>query len=122
MAVDGLKAVRMTENHIISIALALEVSETHAAAESSVNGIAGLQLEVDAFMLAAEARTIAVGRCYVAGTGHCELAYVDYLGVGHGHTCVGVDALAFPALGIDVEFGLGLLLEKVVEESLCILA
>ena len=73
-------------------------------------------------MLATETAAVAIRRSHISGTGHGEFANVDYLGIRHGHACVGIDAAAVPTFVIDVELGLLLVLEQVVEECLRILA
>ena len=120
VTVDGLKAVGVTENHVVAVALALEVGESDTAIKSGAYGIAGLQLEVDTFVHTAETGTIAVGRGHIAGGWHHEVADVDNLTVGNFHAGVGIDTFGFPTLGVDVHFGFFLLFEKVVDKCLCL--
>ena len=67
-------------------------------------------------MDAAETRTVAVGGGDITGSGHCEPADINYFRIGDIHTDVGIYPFGFPSLGVDVEFGLFLLFEKIVDE------
>ena len=121
MAVDGLEAVGVAEDHVVSVALTLKVGEAHAAAESSVDGVAGAELQIHALVLAAETRTVAVRRGDISRAGHGEVAHVDILEVGHCHAGVGVDAARVPSLGVDIELRFLLVFEEVVEKILSVL-
>ena len=70
MAVDGFEVVGMAYNHIFAISAALVVDYPHTAVEGCAHGIADIELEVYAFVHAAEAAPVAVGRGYVARVRH----------------------------------------------------
>ncbi len=106
MAVDGFKVVRVTEDNVISVAFAFVFGEAHLAVECRADGIAGIGLEVDALVHAAETLAVAVGRGYVAGVGDGVVAHVDYGSLRNGGVLVAVYESAFPAFGVDVKFGL----------------
>ena len=58
MAVDGLKVVSVAEHYIVAVTFAVEAGESHFAVECCAYGVAGIELDVNAFVLAAETADI----------------------------------------------------------------
>ena len=115
VAVYGLQVVGVAEHDIVAVAAALVFGKAHPAVKCGADGVAGVGLEVDALVHAAEALAVSVGRGHVAGVGHVVAGDVNHRALGHGGIFVAIDILAFPALGVYVKLGLLLFGEERLE-------
>ena len=106
MAVDGLQSVGVAEDHVVTISFGLIVGEAHFAFESGVDCVVRTDVKVDTFVHATETGAVAIVGVDLAGNGNVISRHVDHFAVGHFRFAEGVDTLAVPSFGVDVELRL----------------
>ena len=83
VAVDGLKTITMTDDDIFAITASLITHNAHLATESSADGIANIDFDVQTFVLASPTGTITEITCHhTAWSGHTKTAQVNPIGFG----------------------------------------
>ena len=117
VSIDSLQAVRMADDHVISVSFGLIIGETNLAIESGADSIVHFQTDVDTLMHSAEAGAIAIRRCDLAHVRHVITGHVDDGGIWHIRLLERVNASRIPPLGIDVDLRL-IFLDKVDKRRL----
>ena len=100
VAVDGLKAIGMTDDDIVAVAVGFVAHDAHLAGEGGTDGVADIYFDVQAFVHTAPAATEVTGDD-AARRGHAEMTKVDDERVGErgGAVCVAVVPLVAVELG-----------------------
>ena len=73
MAVDGLQAVGVTNDDVFSVSASVVFHDANLSRESGANGVAYINLDVEALVLAAPTGTKVTGH-HTTGCGHAEMA------------------------------------------------
>ena len=81
MSIDGLQAIVVADDDEVTIAARLIADNANLTAEGGADGVANVDLDVKALVLASPACT-EVRRQHAAGRRHVEVAQVDAEGVG----------------------------------------
>ena len=118
VAIDGLQAVAVADDHHIAVASGLIVNHSHLAVEGCADGVAQICVDVQTLVLAAEARTVAVvGSDDAVCRRHAEMPQVDLVVFRQLHIGVKVDTAVLP-VGVEVALYLGFLDCLLLDEAL----
>ena len=111
VSIDGFESVGVTDDHVVTIALALIGHHPHLAVKDGADGVAHIDLDVGAVVVAAERTAVAVvGGHEAAVAGHAEATQVDAELPGHGHA-VGTASPVVPG-GVQVTAGVLQIIEE----------
>ena len=116
VTIDCFEAIRVADDDIITITASLIIGETHLPGECGIDGIVGTDTEVDTLVHTTELGAITIVGSNRTLARDTEVSDIDYFGIGDIRLLERVDALAIPALGIDIGFRLDIIHK--VEESI----
>ena len=109
VAVNSLKAVGVTQDHIIAIAFSLIISETNFSVKGSPDCIFHPDAYVDTLVHTAELGTVAVIGGNLTAMRNAISRNVDHFAVGNVLLFEWVNAFGVPAFGVDVELRLNII-------------
>ena len=77
VAVYGFQTIGVAQDYVVSVSAAFKSCQTHFPGKCRAHGVAGVEFEVDAFVLSSESWTVAVRRGDEARDRHCVVRHVD---------------------------------------------